>query len=178
MEGAGGGLPITDADVAALKTAVTRRVRISTCRFNSARSVRRPLSLTGLTDGRLGTSPPTCPVETELDERKAPELGASSLEVLPREARLRFDALWETAQKVLTVREYTIGNAQEALAALFEARLPLITNDADLKKAGDSVVLLLSTMIDAAHRRGFHMLHEVDLNEALFKLHPLFPFTE
>jgi hypothetical protein len=33
-------------------------------------------------------------------------------------------------------------------------------------------------MVDEAHRRGFHMLHTVDLNEALFNLHPLFPLTE
>jgi hypothetical protein len=173
------GLPITDADVAALKPVVTAPHPDFNLplQLRTIGAVDRCHYSVSPMDG-WATPPSTCPVETEPDERKAPELGASSLEVLPREARLRFDALWETAQQVLTAREYAIGDAQEALAALFEARLPLITSDADLKKAGDSIVLLLSTMIDAAHRRGFHMLHEVDLNEALFKLQPLFPFTD
>src|SRR6185295_19227790 len=138
------GLPITDADVAALKPAVTTPHPD----FNLPLELRTVSAIdrchyTVSPMAGWATPPSTCPVETEPDERKAPELGGSSLEVLPREARLRFDALWETAQKVLTVREYTIGDAQEALASLFEARLPLITNDADLKKSGDSVVLLL-----------------------------------
>jgi hypothetical protein len=73
---------------------------------------------------------------------------------------------------------YTNRGCGRCDGTLFESRAALITNDEDLRKAGDSVVRLVSTMMDEAHRRGFHMLHEVDLNEALFNLHPLFPFTE
>ena len=48
----------------------------------------------------------------------------------------------------------------------------------DLKKAGESVVQLIAAMMNLAHRNGFRELHDVELNEALFNLHPLFPFTE
>ena len=54
----------------------------------------------------------------------------------------------------------------------------LINFDDDLQKAGRSVVQLISRMMEIAHRHGFQELHEVELNEALFNLHPLFPFTE
>jgi hypothetical protein len=172
------GLPITDADINHLNPAVTTphpEVDLP-LQIRAIAPVDRYHYTVSPTPG-WATPPQTCPVETVADERRAIELSAG-VEALPREARLRFDALWETAQKVLTVREYTIGDAGDALATLFEGRLPLITNDADLQKSGDAVVQLVSTMIDGAHRRGFHMLHEVDLNEALFKLHPLFPFTD
>jgi hypothetical protein len=172
------GLAITDADIASLNPSVTTphpdvdlplQIRaigsVDRCHYTVS-----PMA-------GWATPPQTCPVETAVDERRTSELG-SEVEVLPREARLRFDALWETAQKVLTVRECAIGDAGDALATLFEGRLLLITNDADLKRSGDAVVRLLSAMIDAAHERGFNQLHEVDLNEALFTLHPLFPFTD
>lgn len=128
--------------------------------------------------GDWATPPNTCPVETEADEQTAAELGARSLEVLPREARLRFDALWETAEAVATSREFSIGDATDALGALFQGRVALITNDNELKHAGTAVVQLVNAMMDEARGRGFHILHEVDLNEALFNLYPLFPFTD
>jgi hypothetical protein len=124
------------------------------------------------------TPPSTCPAETQADEQHAAELGAQSLETLPRDARLRLDALWETADREMKRREFSFGEARDALGALFESRVVLITTDQQLQKAGASVVRLVNTMMDESHRRGFHLLHEVDLNEALFNLHPLFPFTE
>lgn len=174
------GLPITNDDIAALHPIPTTTPHPDHKLPLEIRPI-APVDRCHYTVSPMAdwtTPPSTCPVETQADEQHAAELGATSLEVLPHDARIRLDALWETAEVVLQDREYSVGEAKDALGILFESRVVLITNDEDLHKAGDSVVLLVNTMIDQAHRRGFHMLHEVDLREALFKLHPLFPFTE
>ena len=123
------------------------------------------------------TPPRTCPVETPGDEQVAAELGAQ-LATLSPEARRRVAALWATAEAAAATREFSIGGATDALVGLFQARVVLITGDDDLKKAGESVVQLIAAMMNIAHRHGFRELHDVELNEALFNLHPLFPFTE
>jgi hypothetical protein len=174
------GLPISDADIAALHPVPTTPPHPDhklPLEIRPISPVDRCHYSISPVDG-WATPPSTCPVETPADEQQAAEFNAQSLEVLPREDRLRFDALWETAEATAKSREFSIGEARDAMGALFESRVVLITNAGDLQRAGSSVRRLVGTMMDAAHRRGFHMLHEVDLNEALFNLHPLFPFTE
>jgi hypothetical protein len=87
-------------------------------------------------------------------------------------------ALWATAEAAAENEELSVADATNALVALFRARVALITTDDELREAGDSVVQLIATMMHLAHTHGFQQLHEVELNEALFNLHPLFPFTE
>jgi len=38
--------------------------------------------------------------------------------------------------------------------------------------------LLVIAMVNGAKKRSFHALNDFFLAEALFKLHPLFPFTD
>jgi hypothetical protein len=116
-------------------------------------------------------------VETEQDEQIAQELGAH-VEVLPVETSRRIAQLWATAEEEAKKREVSIGEATDPLVTLFQERVVLITGGDDLTKAGRSVRQLIATMTALAHGHGFNELHEVELNEALFKLHPLFPFTE
>lgn len=174
------GLPIEDADIADLHPTPGTAPQPDHTLPLKIRAIsavdRRHYTVSPM--GDWTTPPSTCPVETEADERRATEVGAQSIEVLPREARLRFDALWETAEAAVNSREFSIGEATDALGSLFQGRVVLITNDDELKRAGEAVVRLLNVMMDEAHRRGFHILHEVDLNEALFNLRPLFPFTD
>src|SRR5207247_985299 len=77
-----------------------------------------------------------------------------------------------TDKPPLEVRD---GGAPIAALGRFKARVVLITGDDDLKKAGESVVQLIAAMMNLAQRHGFRELHDVELNEALFNLHPLFP---
>jgi hypothetical protein len=125
------------------------------------------------------TNPPrTCPVETEADEASAAELGAAGLELQPPDVRRRIAALWETADAVAKANEFNLDHVRDPLLTLFQARVPLVTNEDDLKVAGRAVVRLVSTMVDGAHQRGFHVLNEFFFNEALFKLPRLFPLTD
>ena len=100
------------------------------------------------------------------------------LVVLSPEARRRVAAMWATAEAAAKDADCAIGPATDALVSLFQARVVLIADDNDLKQAGRSIVQLIAKMIKLAHQHGFNELHEVELNEALFNLHPLFPFTE
>jgi hypothetical protein len=86
--------------------------------------------------------------------------------------------MWATAEAAAQDGEVSIGEATDPLIALFQSRAVLLTTEDDLRRAGRSVVQLIAAMIKIAHRHGFNELHEVELNEALFNLHPLFPFTE
>jgi hypothetical protein len=125
------------------------------------------------------TDPPaTCPVETESDERKALELSAGGLEVLPTEVRRRIAALWETADAAATANGFTLSQIREPLLTLFQARIPLVTNEEQLTAARQAVNRLLLTAIEGARQRNFHVLAEFFLNEALFKLPRLFPLTD
>jgi len=54
----------------------------------------------------------------------------------------------------------------------------LFTTDAQLHEAKQAVVRLVSTMIDSAQRRAFHVVNEFFVNEALFKLPRLYPLTD
>jgi hypothetical protein len=59
-----------------------------------------------------------------------------------------------------------------------QARIPLVTNDAQLATARQAVTRLVNTMIDGAHQRGFYVLAVFFFNEALLKVPRLFPLTD
>jgi hypothetical protein len=61
---------------------------------------------------------------------------------------------------------------------LFQGRVSLITNEAQLNLARASVVRLVTAMIDGAQKKSFHVMREFFLNDALFNLRPLHPFTD
>jgi hypothetical protein len=172
------GLPILDADIAALRPVpgTTPHTDKPPLKVRPIEPVdRRHYTVTPMGDWQ--TVPDTCSVETEADEATAVQLGGP-VDVLPLDTQRRVEMLWKTAQAAAEDGEVTIGEATDPLVALFQSRAVLITNDDELRKAGRSVIQLIAAMIKIAHRHGFQELHEVELNEALFNLHPLFPFTE
>jgi uncharacterized protein (DUF2236 family) len=122
------------------------------------------------------TPPTTCLVETPADEQTAREIGA--LEVLTPEMRRSIAALWESAVQTVAQLKFPIDGARDALLTLFQGRCPLITNDTELAAARHSAVQLVAEMVRGAQAKHFHVLNEFFLNEALFHLRPLFPFTD
>ena len=123
------------------------------------------------------TPPSTCPVEKEADENTAVELG-QTLEVLTADERERIDALWATADATAKSLDFPIGAVKDALVTLFQGRVSLITNQAQLNTARGSVARLVTAMIDGAQKKSFHVMNEFFLNEALFNLRPLHPFSD
>ena len=61
---------------------------------------------------------------------------------------------------------------------LFQARSSPITKDEQLTTARRAVARLVVTMVEGARRRGFHVMSEFFLTEALFSLPRLFPLTD
>ena len=104
--------------------------------------------------------------------------GRRGLEVFPLEVQRRIDALWRTADGRAKQLEFPIDAAKDALVTLFQGRISLVTNDQQLDAAQRAVVKLVDTMVEGARTRGFHVMSEFFLNEALFKLPHLFPLTD
>jgi uncharacterized protein (DUF2235 family) len=176
----GASLPIADEDIAALRPDPTAapmgdpklkfnvRVISAVDRYHYTVS---PLA--------AWTNPPTtCTVETPADEQRATELGAEGVEVLPMEARRRLLALWETAVAVAAQQDFTLDAVRDPLLMLLHGRISLVTNDQELQTAGHAVARLVTTMIEGAQQRGFHVLAEFFLTEALSQLPRLFPLTD
>ena len=159
---------------------IRRRCRapIASCRSRCASSPaidRYHYTISPLPD--WATPPNTCPIEKATDENSALELGVP-LEVLTADDRDRVDALWATADATAKSLEFPIAAAKDALVTLFQGRVPLITNDTQLTTARAAVARLVAAMIDGAQKRSFHVMSEFFLNEALFNLYPLYPFTD
>jgi hypothetical protein len=172
------GLPIVDADIAALHPDPTTppkpviNLPLAIRIISAVDHVHYTVS--PLADA---TNPPTtCIVETAADEILAKVIGA--LEVIPPEMRVRIAAMWETAMATGAQLNFPLDGARDALLTLFQGRSPLIVSDADLVKARQSVVKLISQMVQGAQAMNFHVLREFHLNEALFHLRPLYPFTD
>jgi hypothetical protein len=122
--------------------------------------------------------PPTCPIETETDERSAEKVGDISVASLPLEQRRKVVALLETAQATADKREMTLeGATRDHLAYLFQSRLPLITDDETLKTAGRVTVTIVERAISNARHQHFPTLEPVFLGQALSQLPGLFPLT-
>ena len=172
------GLPIVDADIAALHPDPTTlpkpvlKLPLNVRLISAVDHVHYTVS--PLADA---TNPPaTCIKETIADELLATVIGA--LEVVPPEMRVKIVALWETAVATATQLNFPIDGARDALLTLFQGRSPLIVDDADLVKARKSTVQLITQMIQGAQAMNFHVVREFHLNEALFHLRPLYPFTD
>lgn len=174
------GLPMTDADIAALqpnpatepsddhrKPIDTRLVSAVDRRHHTVSPMRGWI-----------TPPDTCPVETEDDERRAVPIGPKGIEIFPTIVRVRLATLWETADAIAKANDFTLDQIRDPLLTLFQGRIGLVTNDAQLTIAREAVARLMNTTIKNARDRGFHVLSEFFLNEALFQLPRLFPLTD
>ena len=173
------GLPITESDINELQPDPNAAPRLDPrlplkIRLISALDRRHYSVLPSV----KGTNPPaTCPVETPEDEKIATPLGAK-VEVLSPDAVGRIAALWATAERAADDLDFKIDGARDALLTLFEGRIPLVTNDAELQIARRAVTRLVAAMVDGAQRRNFHVMNEFFLTEALFRLRPLYPFAD
>jgi hypothetical protein len=174
------GLPIADGDISNLKpnpAAGAMQDHKLPLKVRLISAIDRRHYTVSSEDG--GINPPsTCSVETEADEQVATEIGPKGLEVLPADARARVNALWETAAAAAKARDFALDPVRDALLTLFQARIPLVTNDEQLATARQAVNRLVQTMIDGAHQRGFYVLSVFFFNEALLKLPRSFPLTD
>jgi Uncharacterized alpha/beta hydrolase domain (DUF2235) len=174
------GLPIADEDISSLKpnpAAAVMQDHKLPLKVRLISAIDRRHYTVSPEDGCINP-PNTCSVETEADEQVATEIGAKGLEVLPEAARARLNALWDTAAAAAKARDYTLDPVRDALLTLLHARIPLVTNDAQLATARQAVIRLVNTMIDGAHQRGFYVLTVFFFNEALLKLPRSFPLTD
>ncbi len=180
---AAAGLPITAADIAALQPNPATAPRFASPKLpldiRLVRAVDRAHYSVEPADG-CRTPPDTCPVETLQDEQRAREVGSGGLATLPPEVRARIAALWEAADATARSRDFTLEPIEihDPLLALIVGRIPLVTDDESLARARGAVVRLVREMAASARRRDFHQLNAFFLTEAMFKLKPLFPFTD
>jgi len=172
------GLPIVDADIAALRPDPTTppkpviRLPVNVRVISAVDHVH--YTVTPLPDA---TNPPaTCIKETAADEQTARIIG--TVDIVPPEMRAKIAALWETAAATAQQLNFPIDGARDALLTLFQGRSVLILGDADLARARQSVVRLITQMVQGAQAMNFHVVREFHLNEALFHLRPLYPFTD
>jgi hypothetical protein len=175
------GLPIIDDDIAALRPDPTALPHPAISLPFGVRVVaavdRRHYSVAPLAGWT--TPPATCPVETATDEQTANAIGVMGIEVQPIEVQRRIAAMWEAAADTAKQLNVPLTESRDALLTLFQGRISLVTNDAQLSQACNAVARLVSTAIDGARQRGFtNGLPEFFLNEALFKLPRLFPLTD
>jgi hypothetical protein len=173
-------LPIADEDILALRPDPTDAPKPDQklpfpVRVVSA--VDRCHYTVGPMDG-WATPPTTCAVETTADEQHANEIGAAGLEVLPTEVRRRIAAMWETADAVAKANDFNLDHVRDELLTLFQGRVVLVINEDQLKIACAAVNRLVSTMVQGAQERGFHVLTDFFFTEALFKLPRLYPLTD
>jgi len=173
------GLPITDEDIGELKPDPTCRPHLDPKFPLSLRVVsavdRRHYTVTAEQGGAI--PPDTCSVESILDEQHATELG-QNLEVLPLADQIRVNVLWATARATADLLNFPIDAVRDPLVTLFQGRGSLITNDEQLTRGRQAVYRLVSTMIEGAKTRGFHVMNEFFVNEALNRLPRLFPLTD
>jgi hypothetical protein len=174
------GLPIADDDLAALKPDPTAAIHPSS---------KLPLDIrvVSSTDRvhysvkpvpRCVAPPSTCTIETAADEAAAAAIGANGIEVLPLAERRRIAAMWEAAEAVAAQQDYKLDPVRDALLTLFQGRVSLVTNEADLTRARQGAAQLMATMIHGARTRGFNTLSEFFLTEALANSRHLYPLTD
>jgi hypothetical protein len=174
------GLPITSDDIAALKPDPTTTPRAAHKLPFEVRVVSAVdcchYTVTPLPEW---TNPPdTCQVETPEDEQRADEIGANGIEVMPTDVRRRIAAMWEAADAVAAENHFSLDPVRDELLTLFQGRVSLITNEEQLSAARVAAATLTATMIRGARTRGFHVLADFFLNEALSNQRHLFPLTD
>jgi len=173
------GLPITEADIEALKPEVTQPQPARNLRLNVRAVVSVDRRHYTVTDMPGWTTPPaTCPVESEAEERRASEVGAKGIELLSEEVQRRMQAMWDAADAVARANDFTLDYAKVWLLTLIEGRVGLVTNDAQLALARANTGVLIARAVHKARLRGFHVLSDFFLNEALFESPHLFPLTD
>lgn len=173
------GLPIHSSDIASLEPQVCAPIPATKLLVpvRAVASVDRVHYSVGPLDGWL-TPPATCRVASEDDEQKPPAMSAGGIELLAPDVRRRISAIWEAAEHSARNEGFDLVHAREWLLTLFEGRVCLISTDAELTLARANVGRLISTAAAGAKQRDFRVLQDFFLNEALFNLPHLYPFTD
>jgi len=178
------GLPITDADIAALKPNPLADP-------NPAAKLPFDIRVVSAVDRRHNTAgprapwmsaPATCIVETPAIEQTAAEVGDSGVEVLSDVERARLMNLWTVAQAVArdaAGSDINLDQVKDPLLTLFQSRLMLITNDDQLKQGCAATEILVRKMIADAAQHGYsNSVPAFFLSEALFESPRMFPLTD
>jgi hypothetical protein len=174
------GLPITAADIAALKPDPSTAPLLDPKLRLKLRLISKVDRVHNTVADMIGcTSPPaTCTIETDLDEQRADPIGEHGLEVLTTEERDKVLTLWATAKDAGDQLGFTIDGAADAMLTMFQARVPLITTAAELQAARVAVTRLVTRMVHDAQNVSSHAVNAFFLNDALAKEFPLAPFTD
>jgi uncharacterized protein (DUF2235 family) len=179
------GLPIAADDVAKLSPDPACRPKPSS---------RLPLDIRLVTDvdtrhytaaplDGCRAAPDTCRVETLTDEQQAIAVGAGGIETLPREFQQRAEQLQATAlYRLEKVHDFPLSTPEkdgtEGLLSLIETRIPLVTDDAKLVEANASTIRLVDETVRLAKAKSFHAINDFFVNQAIFNLRPVFPYSD
>lgn len=174
------GLPITDADMAALRPDPTTPPHLKKGLVLKVRHISKVdrVHYTVAPFPKATTPPNTCPIESSVDETQISELSATGIELFPEEVRARINVLAEQAAATAEQRGVPLGEAQDALVGLIQNRIPLVVTPEDLARARKSTADLVATMIDQMGRDGMLALSPYTLTGALLRFSNLFPFTD
>ena len=174
------GLPITGDDIAALAPDPASRPK-----FDQEKAL-LDIRLVRATDRRHYTvapaagcrnAPGTCAVETDTDEVSAVRI-ADAIVVMPEQQRAAVAMLWGVARREADKQQFPLDNVADALLALIEGRVPLVTDQAELRVAAQSTADLVAEMVYLAKRQGLNRLDEAVLGAALFQKTTLFPYLD
>ena len=86
--------------------------------------------------------------------------------------------MWEAAADVAAQQGFTLDPVRDPLLTLFQGRISLVTTEDELRAARLAAARLTATMIRGAQTKGFHVLADFFLTEALSNLPHLFPLTD
>lgn len=128
------------------------------------------------------TAPDTCLLEALGDEEKAIAVGAGGVETMPGEFQTRVTQLQSVALYQLKSHDFPmtdpVKNGTEGLLSLIEARIPLVTDDAKLLEARAATIRLVDETVRLAKTKGFHTINDFFVNQAIFNLRPVFPYSD
>src|SRR5262245_42738457 len=97
---------------------------------------------------------------------------------MPMEVRRRVLAMWEAAQQIAKREDMPLDDSKDLLLTLFQGRVPLVTNEDDLKRAQIGAAQLVANAIRGARTRGEHRLAPCYVNDALFDAPHLYAVTD
>jgi hypothetical protein len=180
-KGRAAGLPITQADIDALSPEPKTPPKIEKekllLKIRAVSSTDRRHYSVSPVDG-CENPPETCPIEDQAAETSAVAI-ADAIAVLPQEVRNRMGVLISTAIVTASHLGVSLEGVHDGLWSLIQHRIVLVKNDSDLQRARIATVRLVSEMAAISHAHGFiGVVNDFFLTSALFKLSPLYPFTD
>ena len=172
------GLPISDADIAALDPNPTASPKNDPKLFeirNIGPADRGHYTAVDVDEWRC--MPDGCPIETPADEVRADKVGSGGITTLPDAVRRRVEMMWETAvRRAMDEHHVGLDAVEDAFLGLIVGRSAIVT-DQNLNKALQGTVAMVDGMMKVARRTGFGQPAAVFLNLALAENRHVFPYT-